>query len=69
MDLAHLLRQILQQTFGASIYSIWEISDGHVDKMTGMWVPTEMPERLPMTAFDLQGPCEPLRLDLLKGSV
>lgn len=66
MDPSHLLRQILQLTFGASIYGIWQSPDGQVDKKTGMWIPTPMPDRLPMSAFDLQGPTEPLRLDLLK---
>lgn len=66
MEPAHLLRQILQLTFGASIYGIWESPDGHVDPRTKMWIPTPMPARLPISAFDLQGPTEPLRLDLLK---
>jgi hypothetical protein len=55
LPVPYLLKQILQLTFGSTIYAIYANPDhGRV-----------LPARLPLSAFDLQGPNEPLRLDLL----
>lgn len=51
----YLLKQIMQLTFGATIYSVFENPD----------FGRTLPPRIPVTAFDNQAPTEPLRLDLL----
>jgi ABC-type ATPase with predicted acetyltransferase domain len=56
MEIGYLLKQTQQLVFGSTIYAVWQNPD----------VGIELPERIPLLAFDLQGPCEPLRLDLLK---
>jgi ABC-type ATPase with predicted acetyltransferase domain len=56
MEIGYLLKQTQQLVFGSTIYAVWQNPD--VDRV--------LPERIPLSAFDLQGPCEPLRLDLLK---
>lgn len=61
MPIAYLLKQTQQLVFGSSIYAVWENPDW--DPMTRQV--RSMPARLPLLAFDLQGPCEQLRLDLL----
>lgn len=60
MEVSYLLKQTMQLVFGATIYAIWENPD--FDKETGM---RKLPSRIPLIAFDNQGPNEPLRLDLL----
>lgn len=55
MDPAHLLRELQQLVFASPVYGIWTNPDMH----------QVIPHTLPLRAFDLQGPNEPLRLDLL----
>ena len=50
-----LFRELQQLIFATPVYGIWVNPD----------VGREIPASLPLTAFDLQGPTEPLRLDLL----
>lgn len=52
---AHLLRELQQLIFASPVYGIWENPDHK----------RELPKSLPLSAFDLQGPNEPLRVDLL----
>lgn len=77
MELGYLLKQTQQLVFGATVYAIWSNPDGrlcqkqHYDdkgkptQVTEEWEPIALPKRLPLLAFDNQGPDEPLRLDLL----
>ncbi len=51
----HLLRELQQLVFASPVYGIWTNPD----------LGKEMPLSLPISAFDLQLPNEPLRLDLL----
>lgn len=55
MELGYLLKQTQQLVFGASVYAVWQNPD---------WQ-KPLPARIPLIAFDNQGPGEPLRLDLL----
>lgn len=55
MDAAHLLRELQQLVFASPVYGIWQNPD----------LGRSIPQSLPLRAFDLQGPNEPLRLDLL----
>lgn len=55
MDAAHLLRELQQLVFASPVYGIWTNPDLGV----------EMPESLPLLAFDNQGPNQKLRMDLL----
>lgn len=55
MEPAHLLRELQQLVFASPVYGIWTNPD----------LGREIPQSLPITAFDLQGPNESLRLDLL----
>lgn len=55
MEPAHLLRELQQLVFASPVYGIWTNPD----------VGRSLPTWLPISAFDLQGPNEPLRLDLL----
>ncbi len=55
LPVREILKQVMQLTFGATIYAIFKNPDhGRV-----------LPARLPLTAFDNQAPTAPLRLDLL----
>lgn len=51
----YLLRQVMQLTFGSTIYAVFQNPD----------YGRELPERIPLTAFDNQGPTEPLDLTKL----
>lgn len=51
----YLIKQIMQLTFGATIYMVFQNPDHEI----------RLPARIPLTAFDNQAPTEPLRLDLL----
>lgn len=51
----HLLRELQQLVFASPVYGIWTNPD----------LGRPVPQSLPLRAFDLQGPTEPLRLDLL----
>lgn len=55
MDFANVMREIQQLVFATPVYGIWRNPD----------FGREVPESLPLFAFDLQKPDEPLRLDLL----
>lgn len=55
MEPEHLLRELQQLVFASPVYGIWENPD----------LGREIPDSLPLMAFDLQQPNEPLRLDLL----
>lgn len=55
MEPAHLLRELQQLVFASPVYGIWQNPD----------LGRKLPDRLPLKAFDLQKPNEPLRLDLL----
>lgn len=55
MEPEHLLRELQQLVFASPVYGIWQNPD----------LGRELPDSLPITAFDLQKPTEPLRLDLL----
>lgn len=55
METSYLIKQVQQVVFGATVYAIYQNPD---------WQ-TQLPERIPVLAFDLQDPREPLRLDLL----
>lgn len=52
LDIAYVLRQVIQIVFGATIYWTWENPD----------VGRTLPERLPLLAFDRQAPNAPLQL-------
>lgn len=51
----HLLRELQQLVFASPVYGIWTNPD----------LGRPIPQSLPLRAFDLQSPTEPLRLDLL----
>lgn len=51
----HLLRELQQLVFASPVYGIWTNPD----------LGRPVPQSLPLRAFDLQSPTEPLRLDLL----
>lgn len=55
MEPAHLLRELQQLIFASPVYGIWQNPD----------LGRTLPDSLPLSAFDLQTPTEPLRLDLL----
>jgi hypothetical protein len=55
MPFDHVLREIQQLVFATPVYGIWKNPD----------LGREIPQSLPLSAFDLQKPNEPLRLDLL----
>lgn len=55
MEPEHLLRELQQLVFASPVYGIWQNPD----------LGRDLPTRLPLKAFDLQKPTEPLRLDLL----
>lgn len=55
LSFPHVLREAQQLVFASPVYGIWENPD----------LGRELPDRIPLSAFDLQGPNEPLRLDLL----
>jgi uncharacterized protein len=57
LDLLYVLKQTQQLVFGATVYWLWGPNPD---------AGRTLPERLPLNAFDLQGPNEPLRLDLLE---
>lgn len=61
--ISYLLKQTQQLVFGSTIYAVWKNPDW--DETTLAMRPA-FPTRLPLLAFDLQGPNEPLRLDLLE---
>lgn len=55
LPVPYLLKQVMQLTFGATIYAVYENPD----------FGRELPARIPVSAFDNQKTNEPLRLDLL----
>ena len=55
MPVRRLFRELQQLIFATPVYGIWENPD----------LGREMPKQLPLRAFDLQKPNEPLRIDLL----
>lgn len=55
-DIGYIVRQTAQIVFGATIYWIWPNPDGHV----------QFPSRLPILAFDNQGPNEKFNFEKLK---
>lgn len=56
MSFSQVLRELQQLVFATPVYGIWENPD--VDR--------EIPDRLPLVAFDYQGPCEKLNLDKVR---
>lgn len=50
LSIEYILKGIMQLVFSATVYWIWQA----VDKQ-------KLPDRMPVTAFDEQGPCEPLK--------
>ncbi len=55
MPVPDLIRNLQQMTLASPLYGVYRNPD----------VGRELPERLPLTAFDNQGPKEPLKLELL----
>lgn len=55
MEFPWILKELQQLVFASPVYGIWENPDLNRD----------LPDSLPLRAFDLQAPNEPLRLDLL----
>lgn len=55
MSTSYLLKEVQQLVFASPAYGIWKNPD----------LDQDIPDRLPLSAFDLQAPTEPLRLDLL----
>ena len=55
MDFSWVLKELQQLVFASPVYGVWENPD----------LGRDLPESLPLSAFDLQKPNEPLRLDLL----
>jgi uncharacterized protein len=55
LDINYLLKQVMQLTFGATVYAVFINPD----------FGRELPERIPLSAFENQGLNEPLRLDLI----
>lgn len=51
----HLLKELQQLVFASPVYGIWKNPD----------LGKNLPTSLPLSAFDLQKPTEPLRVDLL----
>lgn len=50
-----IIKELQQLIFASPVYGVWENPD----------LGRELPERLPLCAFDLQAPNQPLRMDLL----
>jgi ABC-type ATPase with predicted acetyltransferase domain len=61
MELGYLLKQTQQLVFGSTVYAVWKNPD--YDEAAGKMRP--LPARIPVLAFDLQRPDQPLRLDQL----
>lgn len=55
MSVSALIKELQQLIFASPVYGIWENPD----------LGRELPDSLPLMAFDLQPPNKPLRLDLL----
>lgn len=55
MPIRQLLRELQQLIFASPVYGIWENPD----------LGRELPDQLPLAAYDWQSPIEPLRLDRL----
>jgi len=55
MEPGHLLKELQQLVFASPVYGIWKNPD----------LGRELPTTLPLSAFDLQKPTEPLRVDQL----
>lgn len=55
LSFSHALKEAQQLVFASPVYGIWQNPDLGV----------KLPERIPLSAFDLQRPNEPLRIDLL----
>jgi hypothetical protein len=49
LSMDYVLKQIMQLVFSATVYWLWAAVDTQ-----------ELPQSMPITAFDEQGPCEPL---------
>ena len=49
LSIEHVLKEVMQLVFSATVYWIWKAVDTQA-----------LPECMPVTAFDEQGPCEPL---------
>lgn len=49
LSIEHVLKEIMQLVFSATVYWIWQAVDTQ-----------KLPDVMPLTAFDEQGPCEPL---------
>lgn len=49
LNIEHVLKEIMQLVFSATVYWVWVAVDAG-----------PLPIRMPITAFDEQGPCEPL---------
>lgn len=56
MPIRQLIKELQQIVFASPVYGIYENPD----------FGRELPARIPLSAYDLQAPDEPLRLDLLK---
>lgn len=56
MEVSYLIKQTQQLVFGRTMYGVYENPD---------WGREDIPARLPLIAFDLQGTNEKLRTDLL----
>lgn len=61
LSIDYVLKQIMQLVFGATVYWIWVSPDVEKDERGRIVKVRELPERMPLLAFDHQGPNEPLR--------
>lgn len=70
LDIGYVLRQTQQLVFGATVYWVWMNPDVIRDPQNPKKILEfrKLPARLPILAFDKQGPNEPLRLDLIPGA-
>lgn len=65
LSVEYIVKQLQQLILGSTVYWHWTNPDIKFDKL-GMFVSqTELPKRLPLLAFDNQGPRDPMRMDLL----
>lgn len=56
LPMDYILKGIMQLVFSATVYWIWQAVDT-----------AKLPDSMPITAFDAQGPCEPLAASALGG--
>lgn len=61
LDIDYVLKQVMQLVFSATVYWIWISPDVEKNAAGHLVKCREFPERMPILAFDCQGPTDPYR--------